>query len=145
MRYLREGCCWRRKLPVITFFSVLGEIETLNFMVFRHAQPHDHIDGFQNRECSHNSQRSRYANSNGLIHELMCVPFQRAGSKHASPGIFKDRIHRAAGEHASEQRAQSAPCAVNPKGVERVIITKARLDVRDHEITEDASDCANAK
>src|SRR4051812_40134430 len=105
MSYLRESGCTRRKFPVITFFSMLGEIEPLNFMMLRHTKTHNDIDDFQNRECSHNRQRSRNPNSDCLVHELMCVPFQRARSKHASAGIFKDGIHCATGEYTCKQRA----------------------------------------
>src|SRR6185312_5491899 len=38
--YMGKGCCGRWKLPIITFFSMLGEIETLNFMMLRHTKPH---------------------------------------------------------------------------------------------------------
>ena len=95
-------------LPVITFFAVLRDIKTLDLMVLGHTQTDERIDHFQDRERSHNRQRSSDPNADGLIHELMCVAFQSAGGKHASAGIFENGIHRAAGEHAREQRAECA-------------------------------------
>ena len=145
--YLGKSCHRHRHrmFPVITLFAMLRKIETLDFMMLRHTQTDDYIDEFQNRQRSHDRQRSGNSNSDGLIHELMCVPFQRAGGKHASAGIFEDWIYRAAGEDACEQRAQSSACAVNAESVERVVIAKARFYMRDHQVAEDAGDSANAK
>src|ERR1700739_1677997 len=123
-----------RKFPVITLFSMLGEIEALNFMMFRNTQTHDNIDDFQDRKRSRNRQRSRNANANGLVQKLMRVPFQSAGCEYASACIFEDGIHRAAGEDAGKQCAQSSACAVNAEGVERVVISEASFYMRDHQI-----------
>ena len=76
--YLGERCHRnrRRMFPVITLFAVLGEIETLDFMMLRHTQTDDYIDEFKNRERSHYGQRSGDPDSDRLVHELMCVPFR---------------------------------------------------------------------
>src|SRR5579864_640600 len=146
-RYLGESCCGHRHrmFPVITLFSMLGQIETLNFMMFRHTQTDDYIDHFQDRERSHHRQRRRDPNSDCLVHELMRVPFQGAGSKHASARIFEDGIYGTAGEHACEQRAECSACAMNAKSVERIVITEACFNMRNHQVTEDTRDSADAE
>src|SRR5579864_6024696 len=114
-------------------------------MMLRHTKTHECVDDFQDRQRSRNRQRSRDPNSDGLIHELMRVPFQRAGGKHASAGIFEDWIYSTAGKDACEQCAQSSASAMNAEGVERVVIAETRFYVRDHQIAEDARDCTDAE
>src|SRR5258708_26514687 len=100
-------------------------------MMLRHTQPDERINHFQDGQRSHHRQCSGNPNSNGLIHKLMCVALQRAGGKHASAGIFEDWIYRAAAKDARKQRANVAASAVNAEGVERIVIPKASLYMRD--------------
>ena len=63
--------------PDITFFAVLREVEALNFVIFGNAQADDGVDNFEDHQCPHDGETGRNADSDGLIHELVRVSFQR--------------------------------------------------------------------
>src|SRR4029077_12259048 len=84
-------------------------------------------------------------NADGLIYELMCVPFQCTGGKHSSAGIFENGIHHAPCEDACEQRADGAARAMNAECVERIVVTEACFHMRNHQVAEHTSDSADAE
>ena len=54
---------------------------------------------------------------------------------HGSSGdtVPKGGIDCAGGEEARKQCTQSAACAVHAEGIERIVVTQAALDFKDHE------------
>src|SRR5438270_3798480 len=80
LRDLRERRHPRRHwmFPGITLFAVLREVEPLDLMVFRNAQPDQDINELEDHQSADNRQTSSDRDANRLIYELVAVALQSA-------------------------------------------------------------------
>ena len=58
---------------------MLGEIQSLNFMVFGNSESNDHINDFENYQCTHNGKHPRYPYADKLVQELMRIAWYDPG------------------------------------------------------------------
>src|SRR6185312_13136734 len=68
-----------REFPIITFFAMLAEIESLNFVVCGDTQPDQHIDNLQNNQRAHNRNSPRDHHCDELISKLTPVAIHDSG------------------------------------------------------------------
>src|SRR5581483_7334580 len=125
-----------RDFPEISFFAMLRKIKALHFMLLSDSQSDGHINNLQDNKCSHDRQAPCDCDTNKLVCQLAIIPFYHSRGDRVALRVLKDRIHCARRKDSGENRAESTTRSMHPKGVERVIITEARLYCRNHEITE---------
>ena len=97
---------------------MLGEIETLYFLVFSDAQTDGEVDEFEDHERSNDCQDPRNDHAHTLIEQLAGVSLEQAGGERVSLRVFEDGIDCGRGEYARQKSAQGSPGAMNAKGVE---------------------------
>jgi hypothetical protein len=52
--------------------------------------------------------------------------------------VLENRIHAAAGEYAGQQSSDRSTCAMHSESIERIVISKVRLYLGNHEVAEHA-------
>src|SRR6266704_1587764 len=108
---------------------MLRKIKSLNFMVFRNSKANDHIHDLENYQCTHYSEYPRDPHADELIHKLMRIAFNQTRRQNTSLCVFENRVDRAGSEDAGKHSANRAAGPVHSKGVQSVIIAKARFDL----------------
>src|SRR6185369_9327966 len=94
----REG---RLPLQIVAFFSVLAEIQTLDFVGQTDANASHHIDDLQQDERAHDRDAPRDSAGNNLIQNLTGVAVDPTHRHAAAKVVYLFRR-----EHARQDRAQ---------------------------------------
>jgi len=66
-----------RRLPIVSLFAVLREIQTLRFLLLRNSKADGHVDDLEDDESTYDRKDPGDDNSYQLIQQLMSIPFQQ--------------------------------------------------------------------
>src|SRR5580692_1199097 len=132
-----------RGFPVVAFFAMLRQVETLHFVFGRHSHANGEIDDLKNDVSSYYGEQDRDTNADRLISQLAKVPVHHADGKRVPLGILENRIDGAGGEDAGQQRANGSASAMHAEGIERVVVTESGLYDGNHRITKNSGDEAD--
>lgn len=105
----------------VSFFSVLGEVESLDFVVLRNPKTNRGIENLQDDQRADDRQCRCGSDPDHLIDELLDTAFDEA----VDLGVAGDCPGR---EHSREQRSDGASNSVHPERIERVVVSEAILD-----------------
>src|SRR5436190_15432160 len=62
----------------ITFFPVLADVESLQFVLLADTKSHHGVENLQEYHCSHDTDEHRCANADCLVDDLSCVAFDQS-------------------------------------------------------------------
>src|SRR5271168_805279 len=102
----------------VALFAVLRQVQPFDFLLRGHAQAKQHVRDLQDDQASHNGEHPGNDHADQLVQQPARVPLQQAHGQRGSRFVVKQRIYRAAGEDAGEQRTECPASAVNAKGVQ---------------------------
>src|SRR5439155_6952486 len=125
-------------LQIVSFFTVLGDVQSLDLMLLANTQPEKRIDDFQNDQTPDRSQGNGNDDGDQLIEHLRAVPVDKPNREGLPLAIFKDGINGARGEDAREQCPHGAAYTVHTEGVERIVVPQHALYLRNHEVADDS-------
>src|ERR1700678_2029168 len=135
--YLNSG------IEVVTFFSVLRKIQTLDLVIRGNPQPDRLIDNKEQNRSYDDRNEPRNSCARGLVAKLRPVPVEPARWQWLAGSIIAKRgIDGAYRKDAGEKRAQRSAHAMHAKGIQRGVIPELALDNQHHEGAEESGDQA---
>src|ERR1700721_1116103 len=122
------------RVEVVPFFAVLRKIEPSLLVLGYQAQAHGFVHNKEQHQRAHDRNPPCDADAGELIQDLAPMAVDGAGGN----ALAIDGIDDARRKDSGEQCAESASSAVDAKGVERIVVAEAGLDLEDHEGAEEA-------
>src|SRR5262249_1582641 len=118
---------------------VLGDVQSLNLMLFADPNTGDHVGDFE----QHDGANDRKGPSDQDTHEL--IPYLAPVTIEPADGFARteDRVDDSLRENTREARADGAARTVNAESVKRVVVAEDRFDLGHHPVADQASNEAN--
>ena len=122
-------------LKVVGLFTVLRDVQSLNFVFFRYAHARQQIYDLQ-QHYRPDKRKSQAISAHELIANLSPVTVKPAHRFARA----KNRIDYLLRKNSREQRSNRSACSVHAEGIKRVIIPEDGLHFRHHPMAASAGD-----
>src|SRR6266852_4135536 len=99
------------RFQVVSFFSMLRDVQPFDFLVFGHANTGDRVHDFQNHNGADDSEDPSQQNAHDLVAHLAPMSVEAADGF----PVAVNRIDSHARAYAREQRADGAAAPCTPK------------------------------